>query len=133
MSVIKNVVYKDVDLLFDKHPVTRKINTLTNNAAISRALKTLVLTDKGERPYQPFLGGNIRSRLFDLASNGLQIESDIQADIEDVIREYEPRAELIDVFVNSNIDANSIDVTIKFRAVNQTDPEVVSFFLTRVR
>jgi|TARA_R100000426_G_scaffold48846_2_gene36094 phage baseplate assembly protein W len=133
VSVIKNVVYKDVDLLFDKHPVTRKINTLTNNAAISRALKTLVLTDKGERPYQPFLGGNIRSRLFDLASNGLQIESDIQADIEDVIREYEPRAELIDVFVNSNIDANSIDVTIKFRAVNQTDPEVVSFFLTRVR
>ena len=133
MSVIKNVVYKDVDLLFDKHPVTRKINTLTNNAAISRALKTLVLTDKGERPYQPFLGGNIRSRLFDLASNGLQIESDIQADIEDVIREYEPRAELIDVFVNSNIDANSIDVTIKFRAVNQTDPEVVSFFITRVR
>ena len=133
MSVIKNVVYRDVDLLFDKHPVTRKINTLTNNAAISRALKTLVLTDKGERPYQPFLGGNIRSRLFDLASNGLQIESDIQADIEDVIREYEPRAELIDVFVNSNIDANSIDVTIKFRAVNQTDPEVVSFFITRVR
>jgi|TARA_R100000231_G_C5213202_1_gene131140 phage baseplate assembly protein W len=133
VSVIKNVVYRDVDLLFDKHPVTRKINTLTNNAAISRALKTLVLTDKGERPYQPFLGGNIRSRLFDLASNGLQIESDIQADIEDVIREYEPRAELIDVFVNSNIDANSIDVTIKFRAVNQTDPEVVSFFLTRVR
>ena len=133
MSVIRNVVYRDVDLLFDKHPVTRKINTLTNNAAISRALKTLVLTDKGERPYQPFLGGNIRSRLFDLASNGLQIESDIQADIEDVIREYEPRAELIDVFVNSNIDANSIDVTIKFRAVNQTDPEVVSFFLKRVR
>ena len=133
MSVIRNVVYRDVDLLFDKHPVTRKINTLTNNAAIARAVKTLVLTDKGERPYQPFLGGNIRSRLFDLASNGLQIESDIQADIEDVIREYEPRAELIDVFVNSNIDANSIDVTIKFRAVNQTDPEVVSFFLTRVR
>ena len=133
MSIIRNVVYRDVDLLFDKHPVTRKINTLTNNAAIARALKTLVLTDKGERPYQPFLGGNIRSRLFDLASNGLQIESDIQADIEDVIREYEPRAELIDVFVNSNIDANSIDVTIKFRAVNQTDPEVVSFFITRVR
>ena len=45
MSVIRNVVYKDVDLLFDVHPVTRKINTLTNNRAISRALKTLVLTN----------------------------------------------------------------------------------------
>ena len=95
MSIIRNVVYKDVDLLFDVHPVTRKLNTLTNNRAISRALKTLVLTDKGERPYQPFLGGNIRSRLFDLASNGLQIEADIKQDIEDVIRNYEPRAELI--------------------------------------
>ena len=133
MSVIRNVVYKDVDLLFDVHPVTRKINTLTNNRAISRALKTLVLTDKGERPYQPFLGGNIRSRLFDLASDGLQIEADIRQDIEDVIRNYEPRAELIDVFVDSNIDSNSITVSIKFRAVNQTDPEVVSFFLTRTR
>ena len=42
MSIIKNVVYKDFDLLFDVHPVTRKLNTLTNNRAISRALKTLV-------------------------------------------------------------------------------------------
>ena len=133
MSIIRNVVYKDVDLLFDVHPVTRKLNTLTNNRAISRALKTLVLTDKGERPYQPFLGGNIRSRLFDLASNGLQIEADIKQDIEDVIRNYEPRAELIDVLVDSNIDGNAINVSIKFRAVNQTDPEVVSFFLEKVR
>jgi len=133
VSVIRNVVYKDVDLLFDIHPVTRKINTLTNNRAISRALKTLVLTDKGERPYQPFLGGNIRSRLFDLASDGLQIEADIKQDIEDVIRNYEPRAELMDVFVDSNIDGNEITVSIKFRAVNQTDPEVVNFFLTRTR
>ena len=133
MSIIKNVVYKDFDLLFDVHPVTRKLNTLTNNRAISRALKTLVLTDKGERPYQPFLGGNIRSRLFDLASNGLQIEADIRQDIEDVIRNYEPRAELIDVLVDSNIDGNAINVSIKFRAVNQTDPEVVSFFLEKVR
>ena len=133
MSIIRNVVYKDVDLLFDVHPVTRKLNTLTNNRAISRALKTLVLTDKGERPYQPFLGGNIRSRLFDLASNGLQIEADIKQDIEDVIRNYEPRAELIDVFVDSNIDGNAINVSIKFRAVNQTAPEVVNFFLEKVR
>jgi len=133
VSIIKNVVYKDFDLLFDVHPVTRKLNTLTNNRAISRALKTLVLTDKGERPYQPFLGGNIRSRLFDLASNGLQIETDIKQDKEDVIRNYEPRAELIDVLVDSNIDGNAINVSIKFRAVNQTDPEVVSFFLEKVR
>ena len=133
MPVINSVVYKDIDTLFAAHPVTGKLNTLTNNQAVARAVKNLVLTNKGERPYQPFLGGNIRSRLFDLASNGSEIEVDIRTDIEDVIREYEPRAELIDVFVVENIDRNAIEVSIKFRAVNQTDPEVVSFFLTRVR
>ena len=131
MSVIKNVVYRDVDLLFDKHPVTRKINTLTNNAAISRALKTLVLTDKGERPYQPFIGGDVNAALFEL--NDGTIEDEVKQAIEDTIREYEPRAELISVFANQKIDNNALTITIKFRVVNQTDPIIVNVFLERVR
>ena len=50
---LNQVVYKDVDTLFDIHPVTRKLNVLTNNAAVARSVKNLVLTNKGERPYQP--------------------------------------------------------------------------------
>ena len=30
------------------------------------ARKNLVLTNKGERPYQPFLGCDVRNRLFEL-------------------------------------------------------------------
>jgi len=131
MAGINNVVYKDFDILFDKHPVTRKLNTLTNNAAIARSVKNLILTNKGERPYQPFIGGDVRSKLFEL--NDGTVEQEIKEAIEDAIKEYEPRAELIDVFADQNIDGNSINVTIKFRAVNQTTPVEIQFLLERVR
>ena len=38
MPVPKSVVYKDFDIIFDRHPVTRKLNTLTNNDAVKRYL-----------------------------------------------------------------------------------------------
>jgi len=131
MAGINNVVYKDFDILFDRHPVTRKLNTLQNNAAVARAVKNLILTNRGERPYQPFIGGDIRSKLFEL--NDGTLERDIQDAIEDTIQEYEPRAELIEVFVDEQIDQNAISVSIKFRVVNQEKPTEISFFLERVR
>ena len=117
MPVVNSVVYKDIDTLFAAHPVTGKLNTLINNAAVARAVKNLVLTNKGERPYQPFIGSDIRRQLFEL--NDGTVEGEVRQAIEDVIREYEPRAQL--------------SCTIKFRVVNQTDPITVNFFLERVR
>ena len=43
MPVPKSVVYKDFDIIFDRHPVTRKLNTLTNNDAVKRSLKNIIL------------------------------------------------------------------------------------------
>ena len=44
MPIINSVVYKDIDTLFAAHPVTGKLNTLTNNEAVARAVKNLILT-----------------------------------------------------------------------------------------
>ena len=71
---LNQVVYKDVDTLFDIHPVTRKLNVLTNNAAVARSVKNLVLTNKGERPYQPFLGCDVRNQLFELNDGMLSLK-----------------------------------------------------------
>jgi phage baseplate assembly protein W len=131
MPVVNSIVYKDIDTLFAAHPVTGKLNTLINNAAVARAVKNLVLTNKGERPYQPFIGSDLRRQLFEL--NDGTVEGEVQQAIEDVIREYEPRAQLIDVFVVQDVDQNRLSCTIKFRVVNQTDPITVNFFLERVR
>tara|TARA_R100000455_G_scaffold1331_1_gene493 strand:+ start:177 stop:581 length:405 start_codon:yes stop_codon:yes gene_type:complete len=128
---LNQVVYKDVDTLFDIHPVTRKLNVLTNNAAVARSVKNLVLTNKGERPYQPFLGCDVRNQLFEL-NDGL-IESEIEDTIADVINQYEPRAELISVDADVKPDQHSVEVTITFRVVNQQDPISINLMLERVR
>ena len=131
MPVVNNVVYKDFDTLFAAHPVTGKLNTLTNNSAVARALKNLILTNKGERPYQPFIGGNVTAKLFEL--NDGTVEDDIEQSIEDTIREFEPRAELISVRADAEVDKNALTVTIKFRVVNQTSPVEINLFLERIR
>ena len=129
--VINNIVFKDFDTLFDIHPVTRKLNVLVNEKAVARSVKNLVLTNKGERPYQPFLGCDVRNRLFEL--NDRFTEDEIVDNITEVINEYEPRADLISVFANQKIDNNALTITIKFRVVNQTEPQTINFFLERVR
>jgi|TARA_X000001388_G_scaffold74829_1_gene68496 phage baseplate assembly protein W len=129
---INQVVYKDFDTLFDIHPVTRKLNVLTNDDAIVRSVKNLVLTNKGERPYQPFLGCDIRNRLFEPADDGFT-EEEIVENIEEVIGEYEPRAELIDVIADVKPDQNSVNVTITFRAINATEPTTLNLILEKVR
>ena len=128
---INQVVYKDFDTLFDIHPVTRKLNVLTNVDAVVRSVKNLVLTNKGERPYQPFLGCDVRNQLFEL-NDGL-VESEVEDTISDVINQYEPRAELISVDADIKPDQNSVDVTITFRVVNQQDPISINLMLERVR
>ena len=128
---LNQVVYKDVDTLFDIHPVTRKLNVLTNNAAVARSVKNLVLTNKGERPYQPFLGCDVRNRLFEL--NDGMVESEVEDTISEVISQYEPRAELISVDADIKPDQHSVEVTITFRVINQQDPISINLMLERVR
>ena len=128
---INQVVYKDFDTLFNIHPVTRKLNVLTNVDAVVRSVKNLVLTNKGERPYQPFLGCDVRNRLFEL--NDGFTEDEIVENIVEVIGEYEPRAELIDVIANVRPDQNAVDVSITFRVINQTGQTTINLLLEKVR
>lgn len=131
MAVINSVYYKDIDTLFGAHPVTRKPNTLTNNQAVARAIKNLILTNKGERPYQPFLGSDVTYQLFELNDGVVDVE--LQESIEMCIQNYEPRAELVTVLINQQIDNNQISVDITFRVINQVEPVTINIILERVR
>ena len=129
--VLNQVVYKDIDTLFEIHPVTRKLNVLVNNAAVARSVKNLVLTNKGERPYQPFLGCDVTNQLFEL--NDGFTEDEVATAITHTINTYEPRAEVLDVIVDAKPDLNSLDVSITFRVINQQEPTTINLILDRVR
>jgi hypothetical protein len=58
--------YKDLDLNFTAHPVTKDVVKRTGNAAIIGALRNLILTNLYEKPFQPVYGSRIRGLLFEV-------------------------------------------------------------------
>ena len=108
--------YRDLDLFFGRKPVSGDVNTLTDVANIKRAVRNLILTNVYEKPFHPEIGSNVRATLFE---NMTPITAAVLTrQIEDVIRDYEPRVELSRVDSIPNIDANRYDVRIEFFIIN---------------
>lgn len=123
--------YRDLNLSFILHPATNDVSAITNADAVRRSIRNLVLTNYYERPFRPSLGSGVAQLLFEpiTAITSQRIKTAIQ----DVIRGYEPRADLLGVDVEVTPDRNAYEATITFHVVNQIDPVTVSVFLERIR
>ena len=100
--------------------------------AVKRSIRNLILTDHYEKPFHPEIGSGIRGMLFELMS---PITANVLATlIEDVIENFEPRAQLVGVRVYPDLDRNSYEATIEFYVIN-TPTELVDLtvFLERLR
>ena len=124
-------IFKDINLSLAKHPITGDIATLTNVEAVKRSVRNLINTNFYERPFHPEIGSNVRSILFEPVSP--IVASVLERHVKDVIENFEPRAELIDVQVSDNADANEYRVQIKFYVVNSSDIVDMNIFLERLR
>ena len=123
--------FRDIDLDFNRNPVTNDINVVENVIAIKRAVKNLVLTNFYERPFQPELGCGIRELLFEPFTPMTKVF--LERKIEEVIVNYEPRINLQNVAVDDDQDRNRLVVDIYFYVVGVPGPQVVQTFLQRVR
>ena len=124
-------VFKDINLSLARHPITGDIASLSNIEAVKRSVRNLINTNFYERPFHPEIGSNVRSILFEPVSP--IVASVLERHVKDVIENFEPRAELIDVQVSDNSDANEYRVQIKFYVVNSSDIVDMNIFLERLR
>jgi len=124
-------VFKDINLSLARHPITGDIATLSNVEAVKRSVRNLVNTNFYERPFHPEIGSNVRSVLFEPVSP--IVATVLERHVRDVIANFEPRAELVDVIVSDNSDANEYRVQIKFFIVNSSDIADMNIFLERLR
>lgn len=112
-------------------PLSEDIVMLKDEDAVKESIKNLLLTDPGERPMQPFLGGGIREMLFENMSPAtLKL---IKNKVQTTIEVYEPRAELIDISVSSQIDDNVVSVQVTFYIRNRQQPITLDVILERIR
>ena len=97
--------FKDISLSFKPHPVTKDLPVLVNERAIARSVRNLVETIPTERFFNPDLGSNVRSSLFEFVDYGTA--SIITDQITETILNYEPRAANLNVSVEPRPDDNS--------------------------
>ena len=91
--------------------------TDTTIDSIKNDIRLLLLTQRGERVMQPFLGMNIRRFLFEQITDETSIE--IENDIVDVIQTWLPFVELRDIDINlKDQDRNQIKINITFNIAN---------------
>ena len=123
--------FKDIDLDFERNPVTNDVNTVDNVVAIKRAVKNLIQTNFYERPFQPELGCGIRELLFENFTSMTKVF--LERKIEEVLINYEPRIQLQSVEVDDDQDGNRLVVDIYFYVIGVPGPQVVETFLQRIR
>ena len=119
--------FKDISLSFDPHPVTKDLQVLKNERAITRAIRNLVETIPTERFFNSIIGSNVRSNLFDFVDFGTA--SAIQSEIEVAISNYEPRVDNVRVDVMPSPDTNEFEVTVTFDIIGQEFPTQQFTFL----
>lgn len=129
----KNIrrVFSDFDLEFSRNQYSNDVNVYVNEDAITKSIKHLIMTHKGERKFQPDLGCNVYNMLFENITQFTAIN--IKKSIEEVITNYETRVTLEDVIVNEDADNNGYEITIVFYIMNQSTATTFEYFLERIR
>tara|TARA_A100001201_G_scaffold6597_1_gene10865 strand:- start:185 stop:616 length:432 start_codon:yes stop_codon:yes gene_type:complete len=126
-----NRIYSDLNLNFTKNPATKDVARLTDVEAVKRSVRNLILTNRFERPFHPEIGSSIRDLLFETITplNAILL----QDRVEEVIDNFEPRANINQVIVQDEIDRNRYKVTVSFYVVNTPEPVTITEFLQRLR
>lgn len=126
-----NKRYKDLDLSLTIHPVRKDVNKLSDERAIIQSIKTILLTKHYERPFNPDFGSNITKLLFEPLDPITAVS--LKREIEQTLKNYEPRVVLQSVIVKPDFDNNAFAVTIIFIMKSLSQPITIQFFLARDR
>lgn len=124
--------FKDISLSFEPHPVTKDITVIKNANAIKRSIRNIVQTIPGERFFNPILGSDVRSSLFEFVDFGTA--SVIQKEITTAIENFEPRVYNIEVEAIAIPDNSEFEVNIYFDIIGQEFPtQEFTFMLEATR
>lgn len=113
--------YSDFLTNFDKNPLTGYLARAVDRQAIEISLRNLILTNRGDYPFESSLGSKVRASLFDLGSDPRDLNH-IEETIAETIRLYEPRIKLDRVALGfSETDQNRLYVSIYYIILNVPD------------
>ena len=107
--------FKDISASFQVNPINDDLIAVKNATAIARSLRNLIMTQQGERFFNPLLGSQVTGLLFENIDE--LTASAIKDEITTTINNFEPRVDLTEVDVSPNQDNSEFNVTINYEIV----------------
>lgn len=121
--------FKDIGMAFSRNASTDDVGVVKNDNAIKQALRNLILTTPGEKPFDLLVGCRVREMLFEPLDPF--VADAIRDEIINTIGQFEPRVQLSDVAVQAFPDGNKLAVTVEYQIVGIPIVETVNFILQR--
>jgi len=122
--------YSDIDCAFVAKP-SGDLYKKTDAAAVRQAVKNLLLTRRGEKPFQPYFGSGLYDLVFSLTTE--VDEDDIKRYVMTAINNHERRAKVLNVTANFSPDYNSVDITVVFQVLTTLENVTVNVTISRNR
>ena len=104
---------------------------ITDIDAVKQSVKNLLLTQRGERLFNPNIGSGIFEQLFDNVD--VYTFESIRNKIKDMISSLEPRVGKIKVNIQDNAELNAMAVSVHFNIIGTPGDQTIDFYLERLR
>ena len=125
-------VYKDIDMAFKPNILTKDVGKKVDVNAVKQALKNILLTRKGEKPFQPNYGSGVYDLLFEPMDYGSAAL--IKKEISDTLNRYEPRVSITRLYCFPDYGNNGYEVELEYVILDREDkPVALEIFLERTR
>lgn len=119
--------FKDMTQSLVNADLARKVD----ENSVKESIRNLVLTNRGERLFQPDVGCDIRQLLFEnVTADTIVVAKEL---IRTTIENYEPRCSILGIDILASLDSNDIGIIITFNVINREEPVVLTLTLDRVR
>lgn len=131
-SVARQNDYSDLDFRFRLNPNTKDFVLKKGVEAVKQSVVNILLTAPGERPFNPYFGGNLYQYLFENFDD--VTTAAIKNTVVNALRNFEPRVRVIDVQVDNLDYRNALRITVEFRIITPEVQEAsVEFVVERLR
>ncbi len=124
--------FKDISMSFETNPLNDDLIALKNSSAIARSIRNIVFTQPGEKFFNPDFGSRITESLFENMDEVSALE--IRDEIENSIKNFEPRVNVREVRVVPDFTNNEMNATIVYEIVGiDVPPQQLDFVLLPTR
>ena len=127
---IASRTYKDLAYSFFANPMSGDVGKKIGADAVKSAIVSILKTNHNERMFQPEFGSNIRALLFE-QMNPIT-EQRMKTEVENAVRNHEPRAEILGITVTGQEEQNRYLVSILFNVSSEAEPQKLETYFDRV-